>query len=414
MQPEGPSSDAFLGGKPGKDLGMYGKDPGMYSYNASMEPGMQSVMQLGKGMPPGSGMLAGKGFTGDKGKTVPEVKTVLPAGWKGSEEELEYQRALRRFNPKHGPTSKSIIGVGILAIVVSIFSLTIPYWRKNDFGTPWYPYSRGWGLFNIVGMRGQGLMRFRNKSCRAYGGLKVGNFCLSPICKWYKLKCEIYTDIMWVSFLSGVLKILGLITQGWCLYWTIKLTPRLIRWAGTWWFVAALLELVALVWYVFMTEWLFDSLNQQGVYPEQTLGISFFFSCVAVLSLIICAILGVLLMKIWPEDDEDDLTDSEAEDNMSNMDEHDEDEKTHARYQPPPQPPLSQYQGMQPSQYHTTPPVTFQSSPVMLEQPQFQGMPPPPVEVGPTGAETEGSGSGDFKPNRSTISESDAIKLNES
>lgn len=225
------------------------------------------------------------------------------------------------------------------------------------------------------------------------------------------MKCEVYTDIMWVSFLSGVLKILGLIVQGWCLYWTIKLTPRLIRWAGTWWFVAAVLELVAVVWYVFMTEWLLDSLNQQAVYPEQTLGISFFFSCVAVLALIVCAVLGVLLMKIWPEDDEDDLTDSEAEDNVSNMDEQDEDEKAKGHYQPPPQPSLSQFQGMQPSQYHTTPPVNL-----------FQGMPPPPhddfasgtsypPDHGPTGPETEASGSGEFKPNRSTISESDALKL---
>lgn len=242
-------------------------------------------------------------------------------GWLPGDEALELQK---RMKPKeHSITSTSILVLGSLCFFLTFLALVTCEWRSNPIGVVGYKQHRGWGLFHVVGAKSQSHYEIMQFTCRAFGGLSIGGICNSPICAWYKLKCQVYIQVMWISYSVGVFMCLGLIVHAFCLYWTYKLTPRLIRWAATWWCVAVALELGGMIVWLIYTEDLFSSLGEKAIYPTPPVGASFALAGVSCFGLITCCILTMILMKIHPEDPDDD-SDEEFSDS-------DDDIKGHAK-----------------------------------------------------------------------------------
>mmetsp|Transcript_14226 Transcript_14226/g.16627 ORF Transcript_14226/g.16627 Transcript_14226/m.16627 type:complete len:266 (-) Transcript_14226:47-844(-) len=180
---------------------------------------------------------------------------------------------------------------------------------------------------------------FQN-NCKWYGTLMLGNSCLSPICKWYLLKCQVYFDLCLFSYSAAAVILLGLVIHLLCLIWTWMLSPRTLRWAATWWPVSTFLHLGGAIFWVIITEGIFDSLDEESWYPIPTPGAAFFLACVGGFGECVCVFISFQLMRMWPEVDPDDpaqfLSDSDEP-------EDDEDEEEEAKpvfqqgfSQPPP------------------------------------------------------------------------------
>merc|ERR1719329_622518 len=196
-----------------------------------------------------------------------------------------------------------------ISLILTLMALFTKEWRSNSVGVIGYSIKRSWGLFSVVGKRTQSHFEIQQFTCRSFGGLSVGGICNSPICVWYKLKCQVYIQLMWVSYTAGLFLMLGVIVHACCMYWTYCLTPRLIRWAGTWWFMDIFFQLGAIAFWGLMTEDLFASLDTRAIYPTPSFSMSFYFCCVSAFLLLVIAFMGLVLMKIWPEPDEDDSDD---------------------------------------------------------------------------------------------------------
>lgn len=84
------------------------------------------------------------------------------------------------------------------------------------------------------------------------------------------------------------------------------LSTRSLRWAATWWPVAALFHMGGAIFWVVITEGIFDALDEESWYPIPTPGASFFIACVGGFGQCVCVFIGFQLMKTWPEVDPDD------------------------------------------------------------------------------------------------------------
>jgi len=148
----------------------------------------------------------------------------------------------------------------------------------------------------------------------------LGNSCLSPICRWYLLKCNSYFELCLYSYSAALGIIIGTIVQALCLYWTVLLTTRTLRWAANWWPVAAMLNIAGTVFWIIMTEGIFEELNEEAWYPVPPPGLSFVLACASAVLQLVNAFLGYTLHYMWPEVDPDNPdqfdsgTDSEDED----------------------------------------------------------------------------------------------------
>lgn len=238
-------------------------------------------------------------------------------GFDDSMSELKkYERDHRP--PKHSQLSYAIMVLASVSLLLTFMSLFTKEWRSNSVGVVGYSAKRSWGLFSVVGQRTQSHYEVQQFTCRAFGGLSVGGICNSPICVWYKLKCQVYIQLMWVSYTAGLFIGIAVVIHMLCMYWTYNLTPRLIRWAGTWWFMDIFFQVGAIAFYSLMSEDLFASLDTKAIYPAPNFSMSFFFCCMSSFLHLIIALLAIILMKVWPEEDDDDDSDDELleEDNF--------------------------------------------------------------------------------------------------
>lgn len=76
-----------------------------------------------------------------------------------------------------------------------------------------------------------------------------------------------------------------------------------------------MLHLGGSVFWIIVTEGIFDQLDEESWYPIPTPGAAFFLACVGGLGQLVCVWLGFSLKSMWPEVDPDDpsqfITDSE-------------------------------------------------------------------------------------------------------
>lgn len=188
-----------------------------------------------------------------------------------------------------------------------------------------YASRRGWGLFGVQGREFKAHFEIAEDTCRYFGELKVGNGCFSPICKWYMLKCNTYIEMAIISYSVGLVMVLVMVIQTCCVAWTIMMSPRLLRWASTWFVVIVLVELACLLGWWFYTEMLFDNLDVESVYPTPPPGMAFICAAAALCLLAINSALGCRLRTMWPEVDIDgEEWDSSSEDEDEDEDEEDE------------------------------------------------------------------------------------------
>jgi hypothetical protein len=123
---------------------------------------------------------------------------------------------------------------------------------------------------------------------------------------------------MWmISWTTGICLAIGVIIHAACTLFMLKLTPRTLRWASCWWFVAAIIHITGLLGYYFMMEDRFSELQAFAFYPDPDPGTSMVASALSFLCVIIVVILTLTLHMMWPEpsfsDSEDELSDAQAE-----------------------------------------------------------------------------------------------------
>lgn len=222
--------------------------------------------------------------------------------------------------PKHGQTSFTVLGVGVISWFLLVIAMLLPEWRANWIGMMGYPHKRSWGLFSVSGMRSMMHHEAMTDQCRFYSQLNVAGVCASPVCLWYRMKCMVYMDIAMVSYATAFCLFVCLILHTLCLVWTSRMTPRMIRWAAIWWTAQVIIHLSVIVFWWMMTSESFASLDSQSVYPEPDFSFCFYLECLVIMCLGTICTMAITLMKMWPEssssgssgDSEDDSSGNEG------------------------------------------------------------------------------------------------------
>mmetsp|Transcript_156489 Transcript_156489/g.272288 ORF Transcript_156489/g.272288 Transcript_156489/m.272288 type:complete len:248 (+) Transcript_156489:122-865(+) len=223
--------------------------------------------------------------------------------------------------PKHGTNSMAIIAEGLILWFIALISILMPEWRSNWIGVMGYPFRRAWGLFTVTGKTTRFHHEVMTDTCRFFAQLSVGGVCASPICLWYRLKCQVFMDFMMVSYTSGFFFILALLIHTLCILWTMRLTPRMIRWAATWWCAAILIHVCAFTFWFMMTQLEFDTLDAEAMYPEPPFSMCFWCEMLVVFGLIGISLQGFALLKTWPEPESDSSSEDEDDDDDDDTDE---------------------------------------------------------------------------------------------
>lgn len=221
--------------------------------------------------------------------------------------------------PKHGQTSFAILGLGAFSWFVFATAIALPKWRANWIGMLGYPHARSWGLFTVVGQDSLSHHGYMAAQCKYYSQMAPGGLCMTPICLWYRTKCMMAMNMCAACYASAFFWILVLVLHTLCLVWTMRMTPRLIRWAATWWCAQVILHFAVLMFYVFMTADCFATLDNESMYPEPNFSLCFYMECFTIMCVCTIAILSMTLMKMWPESSssgsgssEDDSEDSDG------------------------------------------------------------------------------------------------------
>ncbi|CAE7526122.1 MMK1 [Symbiodinium sp. KB8] len=235
-----------------------------------------------------------------------------------------FQERRKEGRTAYTKASRTAIIVGSLGLIFNIMAIVLPNWRSSWVALIGYGTRRNWGLLYVQGRQTTFHHTMYDNNCKWYGHLMLGNSCLSPICRWYLLKCNSYFELCLYSYSAALGIIIGTIVQTLCLYWTVALTTRTLRWAANWWPVAAMLNIAGTVFWIIMTEGIFEDLNEESWYPVPPPGLSFILACASAVLQMVNAFLGYTLHYMWPEVDPDNPdqfdsgTDSEDEDAEEN------------------------------------------------------------------------------------------------
>lgn len=227
-----------------------------------------------------------------------------------------YKARRKEGRSQHGTTSTWSLVLGSFAALFQAYALLGNSLRTNWVSVLGYSAARGFGYFGVTGNKWQTWFDLSSATCEGYGQLNVGGVCATPICNWYKLKCDTYVDTMWFSYGCALASIIESVVFVLCLFWTWKCTPRLLRWAATWYPPVMVVHWSCLAIWSVKTELLFGELNKQSFYPSPSLGIGFICGCTAGVFITINTAFAWLLHQMWPEVDlsEEAWEDEEEED----------------------------------------------------------------------------------------------------
>lgn len=219
--------------------------------------------------------------------------------------------------PKHGQTSFTILGLGVVSWFCLVIAIAMPEWRANWIGILGYPHSRAWGLFTVVGMSSKMHHEVMTDMCRYYSQLNVAGVCASPVCIWYRMKCQVALDMIAYNYGTAFMFFICLILHTLCLVWTARMTPRMIRWAAIWWSAQVIIHLSVMVFWWMMSSESFASLDSQSLYPEPDFSFCFYLECLVVMVVTTVATLSFTLMKMWPESSSEGSGSDSEEDESS-------------------------------------------------------------------------------------------------
>lgn len=217
-----------------------------------------------------------------------------------------YKERRKEGRTMHTRLSVAYIIAGILAMVLQGTSLFLPSWRSSYMGLIGYGTRRHWGLFTVWGRQSQMHHTVSTETCAWAGQLIFMNSCLSPICKWYNLKCHSYFDLMLFSYGTGVVILICWIVQVLCVFWSFIFSTRTIRFTATWYPVVMFFTLAGTVFWTVMTEFMFEELDTKSFYPVPPIGAAFIASVGAIVCQIANTIMARQLRYMWPEIDPDD------------------------------------------------------------------------------------------------------------
>lgn len=216
----------------------------------------------------------------------------------------------REGKPFHGSTSVTIMIIGGIALLLNLIALVVPYWRSSYRIMLGYMNYRHWGLFSVQGRTRKMHHAMYVDNCGYWGGLMVGGLCTSPICLWYKLKCEVYFELAILSYGCAAVFLIGFFTHISCLVQTARMQPRSLKVASRCWPLCTILHLAVVITYFIMTEEMFDELDEKSTYPTPDPGLAMYATALAVLLLGATSIFGFSLSGQWPEDFEVESSDS--------------------------------------------------------------------------------------------------------
>jgi len=245
---------------------------------------------------------------------TPEMRLAIESKRKERMVKDTYEIRVKEGRPNHTNASIFAIIVGSLSWMIQFGCVMSPYWRTTYIGVIGYPHPRSWGIWMVSGKSTQGYWQQQTQTCEYYTQLNVGGVCASPICIWYRIKCITYMQMMCVSYSVGVAFVIELVLHLLCVFWTCSLTPRLIRWAATWWPVCALLHIGGWGVWVYMTDEQFGDLEMKSYYPTPGIGGGAYGSALALLGLLFNVVMGCQLYATWPEPDSDSEDSSEEDD----------------------------------------------------------------------------------------------------
>lgn len=206
----------------------------------------------------------------------------------------------------HTRLSVAYIIAGVLGMLLQGTALFVPTWRSSYMGLIGYGTRRHWGLFSVWGRQSQLHHTISSETCEWAGQLIFMNSCLSPICKWYMLKCHRYFDMMLYSYGVGLIISLCWITQVLCVGWSFIFSTRTIRFTALWYPIIMVFGMAGTVTWVVMTEMLFEELDTKSFYPVPPIGGSFIAAMGALLCQIANTVMARQLKHMWPEVDPDD------------------------------------------------------------------------------------------------------------
>lgn len=237
-----------------------------------------------------------------------------------------YKERRKEGKTMHTRLSVAYIIAGILAAVLQGLSLAMPSWRSSYMGLIGYGTRRHWGLFSVYGRQSQMHHTISDETCAWAGQLIFMNSCLSPICKWYYLKCHSYFDLMLYSYGTGVIILVCWIIQVLCVFWSFIFSTRTIRFTATWYPIIMFFTLAGTVFWTVMTEFMFEELDTHSFYPVPPIGAAFVGSVGAIVCQIANTVMARQLRYMWPEIDPDDPHQfSSSEDDDDDDDDSDED-----------------------------------------------------------------------------------------
>jgi len=313
--------------------GAYGQGQGDFGVDAKaqgmMAQGMMAPGMIAPGMAPGMAarpMMAGKAPM-TQSERIEEIEKMQIKKLKAD----TYKQRRKEGRPKHGYTSMIAMILGFIALMCQSMTLFAPMMRGNRYGVFGYSMPRFWGFFGVKGKSTKLWHEIAIETCGYFGALNVGGICGSPICLWYKLKCQSYTTFAVVSYAVAFFLVISYLLQVAVIAWTGLLSPRTLRYAGTCWPIILVLNLSGSVVWMVSSEMMFEELMEKSFYPAPEIGPGLIVSGISSVLLIICTYCGCQLRRWWPELDlsewdssEDDQDEDQDEDEKGDSDTDDE------------------------------------------------------------------------------------------
>merc|ERR1719291_1424534 len=284
-----------------------------------MAPGM-----MAPGMAPGMAgnpMMAGKAPM-THSERIEEIEKMQIKKLKAD----TYKQRRKEGRPKHGTTSIVAMVLGFIALILQAGALFAPSLRANRYGVFGYAMPRYWGFFGVSGKTTKFWHDIAIDTCSYFGALNVGGVCASPICLWYRLKCEEYMTFMVVSYSCAFFLVISFLLHIAILAWTGLLSPRTIRYAGKCWPIVLTLNITGTVVWFFFSEEMFNSLMTKSFYPDPEVGGGLIACGISCVLLLVCTYCGCQLWKWWPDMDLAEWDSSEEEGDDDDDDKGDSDD----------------------------------------------------------------------------------------
>lgn len=212
-----------------------------------------------------------------------------------------YLRRQEEQRPKHGQQSFTIVGIGIASWFLLLMCLALPEWRASDYGVLGYMHRRSWGLFTVLGKKSMMHHQMFEESCRYMRDVTFNGMCMTPICHFYRIKCTTYLNLMMFNYFCGFGWAVCLVLHTLAIIWTVRLSPRMIRWADYCWGFQLMAHLTLFSVWNIGTGICYAELDTESYYPEPDNSFCVYFEALVIMAVATNWMMGFQLWCAWPE-----------------------------------------------------------------------------------------------------------------